>query len=230
MSTPAIAKKAVGAALEKALVVQAPLAAKNVERLRRVHPDATPQELLDKIKTTYLSAITISGGASGAAAVVPGAAVPTALADVLVFTEATVLYVLSRAELHGLHPDDHERRKLLIYTVLLGDSGIAALNRAIPRTGGHWARRIVQGIPMTAINRANSVLGPRFITKYGTKQGVLVLSKQVPLGIGAVLGGGGNHVFGRLTLRSADKIFGPPPTDWELAAPSMPAPELSEET
>lgn len=46
----------------------------------------------------------------------------------------------------------------------------------------------------------------------GTTQGVLVLSKQVPLGIGAALGAGGNHVFGRLTIRSARSIFGEPPS------------------
>lgn len=211
------AKKAVAAALEKALVAQAPLAVKNVERLRRVHPDATPRQLLQKLDTTYLSAVTVSGGAAGAAALAPGVGVPAALADVLVFTEATVLYLLSRAEIHGLHPDDIERRKLLVYMVMVGDSANAALGKAIPRTGGHWAKRIVQNIPMSAINNANKVLGPRFITKYGTKQGVLVLSKQVPLGIGAALGGGGNHVFGRLTLRSANKVFGSPPHSWEIS-------------
>lgn len=67
---------------------------------------------------------------------------------------------------------------------------------------------------MSAVNAANKVLGPRFITKYGATQGVLVLSKQVPLGVGAALGGGGNHVFGRLSVRTANKVFGPPPEVW----------------
>lgn len=229
------AKKAVSVALDKALVAQAPLAAKNVERLRRVYPRATPSELVRKLNSTYLSAVTVSGGAAGAAGVAPGVGVPAALGDVLVFTEATVLYVLSRAEIHGLHPEDVERRKLLVYMVLVGDSANAALGKAIPKTGGHWAKKIVEGIPMTAINKANKVLGPRFITKYGTKQGVLVLSKQVPLGVGALLGGGGNHVFGRMTLKSANKVFGPAPSRWRddrdpstvVAAPiDPPTPEL----
>lgn len=214
------AKKAVSAALEKALVVQAPLATKNIRRLRRVHPDATPKKLLRKLDTAYLSAVTVSGGAAGAAGMAPGAGVPAALGDVLVFTEATVLYVLSRAEIHGLHPEDVERRKLLVYMVLMGENANAALGKAIPKTGGHWAKKIVESIPMTAIDKANKVLGPRFITKYGTKQGVLVLSKQVPLGIGAILGGGGNHLFGRLTIKSANKIFGPAPRGWSTAAGS----------
>lgn len=214
MSVPSKAKKIVQAGLDKSLVVQAPLAKKNVERLRRVHPDATPKELLKKLNVTYLSAVTVSGGAAGAAGMAPGVGVPAALADVLVFTEATVLYVLSRAEIHGLHPEDFERRKLLVYMVLMGDGANAALGKAIPKTGGHWAKKIVESIPMKAIDKANKVLGPRFITKYGTKQGVLVLSKQVPLGIGVGLGAGGNHIFGRLTVKSAKKVFGPAPKSW----------------
>jgi hypothetical protein len=217
--------------LEKALVAQMPLARKNVERLRRVHPDDTPAEMIKRLERYYLSGVTASGGASGAAGVVPGAGIPTALADVMVFTEATALFVLSLAEVHGLHPEDIERRKLLVYTVLLGDTAVGALDKMIGRTGPYWARQIVGSIPMSAINRVNRVLGPRFVTKYGTKQGVLVLSKQVPLGIGAVLGGGGNHVFGRVTVRSARKIFGASPEGWSHepspANGPEPGPELA---
>lgn len=209
------AKNLVQQVLDRALVAQQPLAKKHVERLRRVHPDETPQELIRRLDRYYLAAITASGGASGAAGVVPGAGIPTALADVMVYTEASVLYTLSLAEVHGMHPDDFERRKLLVLTVLLGDGAVKALDKTIGRTGPYWARRIVSAIPMSAINKANSVLGPRFITKYGTKQGVLVLSKQVPLGIGAALGAGGNHVFGRLTIKSARTIFGGPPSSWD---------------
>ncbi|WP_406333601.1 hypothetical protein OG814_05510 [Streptomyces zaomyceticus] len=200
--------------LDRALVAQQPLASRNVERLRRVHPGDTPQELIRRLDRYYLAGVTASGGASGAAGIVPGAGIPTALADIMLFTEASVLYTLSLAEIHGMHPEDFERRRLLVLTVLLGDGAVSALDKVVGRTGAHWAKRIVGAIPMSAINKANKILGPRFITKYGTKQGVLVLSKQVPLGIGAALGAGGNHVFGRLTIKSARKIFGEPPSSW----------------
>jgi hypothetical protein len=208
------AKSLVQRGLDKALVAQQPLAQKQVERLRRVHPSDTPQELIRRLDRYFLASITASGGASGAAAAVPGAGIPTALADVMVFTEASVLYTLSLAEIHDLHPEDFERRKLLVLTVLLGDGAVKALDKAVGRTGPYWARRIVGAIPMSAIKRVNNFLGHRFITKYGTKQGVLVLGKQVPLGIGAAIGAGGNHVVGRLTIRSARAIFGPPPSNW----------------
>lgn len=215
----------VAAGLEKALVAQAPVARANVERLRRLHPDESPSQLITRIRRTYLAAITISGGGAGVASAVAGARVRTAVAgaEIMAFTEATTLYVLSLAEVHGLSPEDVERRRLLVLTVLLGDSAISALEASIPRTAPYWARLIVEKTPMSAINAVNNVLGPRFITKYGTKQGVLVLSKQAPRYVGAALGAGGNHLFGRLTIRSASRIFGPPPAAW----PSNPPPSLS---
>ncbi|MET9727551.1 hypothetical protein [Streptomyces zaomyceticus] len=200
--------------LDRALVTQQPLASRNVERLRRVHPGDTPQELIRRLDRSYLFAITMSGGASGVASVALGDVIPTALAGGAGFTKASVLYLLSLAEVHGLHPEDFERRRRLVSAVLLGGGAAKALDKVVGHTGPYWGRRIVSAIPMSAIDGANSVLRPHFITKYGTKQGVLVLSKQVPLGIGAALGAGGNHVFGRLTIKSARKIFGEPPSSW----------------
>lgn len=58
------------------------------------------------------------------------------------------------------------------------------------------------------------MLGYRFITKYGTKQGVIVLSKQVSLGIGAALGVDGDYIFGRFIVALARRIFGPAADAW----------------
>ena len=61
---------------------------------------------------------------------------------------------------------------------------------------------------MDAIKKLNRVLGPRFITKYGTKQGVLVLGKQLPFGLGAAIGGAGNHLVGRGIVTTTHRILG----------------------
>ena len=68
---------------------------------------------------------------------------------------------------------------------------------------------------MSAVYRANKVLGPRFITKYGTKQGVLVLSKQIPLGLGIGVGAFSSHIIGRTIVATAKKVFGPAPEHFE---------------
>lgn len=207
--------------LERSLSSQQPFARANVERLRRLHPDKSPEECINYLGRRYLSAVTVTGAGAGMAAAVPGAGlavgVPAAIVDLITFTEASVLYVLSVAEIHDLHPEDEERRRLLVMAVMLGDSATGALHAGVARTAPHWAQKIVTAIPMEAINRVNKVLGPRFVTKYGTKQGVLVLGLQLPLGIGSVLGSGANHLAGRGVAASARMIFGEPPAEWSPA-------------
>ena len=134
---------------ERALATQAPLAKSNVDRLRRIHPDKSSQELIKSLDSTYLSAVTLTGCGAGAAGAVPGLAVglAVALADLSSFTGASVFYVLSVAEVHGLHPEDIERRRALVLAVMVGDSGDSTgfdaarwvgdwLEQPIPALGG----------------------------------------------------------------------------------------------
>lgn len=208
----------VKAGFDKALEAQYPLAVENVERLRRVHPDKSPADLLSHVNKIYLGAVASTGACAGAAAAVPNGwvQVPAAFADLLAFLEASVLYTLSVAEIHGLDVEDVERRRLLVMSVLVGNSAATAtLEPLIGRSVPYWGRQIVKAIPMSAVDKANKVLGPRFVTKYGTKQGVLVLGKQVPLFVGAGIGAGGNGLFGWLIVKAARKILGPPPESWK---------------
>ena len=129
--------------------------------------------------------------------------------------EASVLYVLTLAEVHGIHPEDFERRRLLVQTVLIGTSAIAALNKGADEVVPHWGKQIVNAIPMPAVDKANKLLAPRFITKYGEKLGVIVLSKQVPFGLGIGVGALSNHLIGRTIVGSARNVFGPSPEFFE---------------
>ena len=138
-------------ALTTALTSQSPVARTNLERLRRVHPDETPTELANRVTRYYLSLVTTSGGAMGAAGAIPGGGLPSAAFDVVAFTEASVLYVLTLAEIYGIHPEDIERRRLLVQTVLIGDSAITVLNKGAGRTVPYWGKRIVNAIPMSAV-------------------------------------------------------------------------------
>jgi hypothetical protein len=208
-------KELASQALTKALTFQSPVARSNFERLRRVHPDATPTELAKRVTGYYLSAVTTSGGAMGAAGAIPGGGIPSAAFDVVVFTEASVLYALTLAEIHGLHPEDIERRRHLVQTVLIGDSAIGALNKGADRTVPYWGKQIVEAIPRSAVIKANKVLGRWFITKYGTKQGVLVLSKQIPFGLGIAVGACSSYIIGRTIVGAARKVFGPAPEFFE---------------
>lgn len=214
-------KEAVSKTLTKALTLQEPLARSNFERLRRVHPDDSPEQLVKRVSTFYLRAVAGSGGAAGMFGVLPGAAIPAAGVDAIAFTEASVLYALVLAEIHGIHTEDIERRKLLVQTILIGDAAVNALNKGAARAVPHWGRQIVIAIPIEAVRKANKILGPSFITKFGTKQGVLALSKQVPLGLGILFGASASYVVGRLTVRTASRVFGPPSTSFDAPPTSI---------
>lgn len=133
------------------------------------------------------------------------------------------LFCLATAEAHGLPMKDLDRRRTLVLAVLLGNSGSGFIQKAAGRTGPYSARTLVKAMPLSAINIASRVLGPRFITKWGTQQGILVLSRDLQSGIGAGIGAGGNAVLGRMTLRSVRKAFGPPPAS-RPDPPAAPAP------
>lgn len=211
-------KAVIRSGLNKALEAQQPIAAANVERLRRIHPEKSPEELVSYLNKVYLVAVASTGAVAGGAAIVPNGVIqiPVAIADLLSFLEASVLYTLSLAEIHGLDLEDVERRTFLVTSVLVGNTAATVtLEPLIGHTAPYWGKKIVESIPMSVINKANKVLGPRFITKYGTKQGVLVLGKQIPLFIGVGIGAGGNFLFGRSIIKSSQKILGPVPESWE---------------
>lgn len=133
------------------------------------------------------------------------------IAEVGAFLEASTCFVLAVTEIHGVRVEDLERRRTLITAILLGDSGAGFVQKAAGRTAPHWGRMIVKGIPMSAINAANRELGPRFIVKFRTTQGILVLGRQVPFWLGMAIGAGGNAAFRHATVLASRRAFGPAP-------------------
>jgi hypothetical protein len=132
--------------------------------------------------------------------------------------DLTALFALAVAEVHGVTINDLERRRTLVMTVLLGQGASGVVEKAAGRTGSYWGKSIVKAIPMSAIEKINKTLGYRFVTKYGTKQGILVLGREIPFGLGAAIGGGGNLLIGRGSVLAARNAFGPPPKDWPTDA------------
>lgn len=218
----------------KALAISRPMILAHIRRLRRSRPDATPEQLLKALERHYLTTVAAGGGIAGATSAFPGigttAAIAINVAQIPIFFEATALFALSYAEIHDVQVDDLERRRTLIYAVLLGQSGTATVSRVAGRFGQYWGRAIVTSIPMKTINSINKVLVPRFITKFGTTQGILVLGREIPLGIGAAIGVGGNTAFGYVSIRAARRAFGPPPLTFPPHIPSTPRRASSEET
>ena len=193
--------------LDKAIGVQAPLVRRNIARARQRNPDATPAQVIRTLERMYVSAVAGTGAAVGATAAAPAVGTGIALAlsagEFFSSLELSTLFVLSLAEVHEIPLDEIERRRTLVMGILLGESGSTTIGKAAERTGQHWARQLVSKVPTSTLKQINKVLGTNFVTKYGTKQGIIVLGRVVPFGIGAAIGGGANATMAAL-------LSGPP--------------------
>jgi len=214
--------------LDKAIGVQAPLVRRNIARARQRNPEATPAQVIRTLERMYVSAVAGTGAAVGATAAAPAVGTGIALAlsagEFFSSLELSTLFVLSLAEVHEIPLDEIERRRTLVMGILLGESGSTTIGKAAERTGQHWARQLVSKVPTSTLKQINKVLGKNFVTKYGTKQGIIVLGRVVPFGIGAAIGGGANATMAAFAVRAARRAFGPAPQAWPVTplAPALP--------
>lgn len=206
--------------LDKALQFQAPLTERHIARLRRNHPGDSPRQIVRRLNGELRAATISTGVGVGAAAAAPGVGTGVALAlsgtEAVAFLNTTVLYILARAEVQGVKIEEIERRRALVMAIMLGDAGAKGVGKIAERTGQHWAKQLVRGIPMAKIDAINKVLGRYFVTKYGTKQGIVVLGKVIPFGIGAVIGGAANGIFSQGIVTASNRAFGHPSLHWDL--------------
>lgn len=222
-------------AVDAAIAVQQPVVHGHVGRLRGRHPDASPAEIVAMLERQYLSAVTGSGTAVGAAAAWPGSgtaiSAPLSVSEMASTLDAGMVFALAVAHVHGVEFADLDRRRALLLAVTLGDSGSKFVQKMAERTGRHWGKLLTDRIPMSTVHSINRVLGAQFLTKYGTKKGVVVIGRAAPFMIGAAIGGTGNFLLGRSVLGAVRRAFGPAPAEFvaplvvdaEIIAPETPA-------
>ena len=217
-------KPAVVRGIEKAVEVQRPLVLANIRRLQRKHPEASAAELVGILEKHYLAAVTGTGAAVGATAVVPAVGTVAALglsaAATVGFLEATALFAQSVAEIHGIRLADPERARTMVMAIMLGEEGTSLMQQlASGRGGSPWAGT-VGGMPSGVVGNIGATIRRRFMRKVMARQGTALLGRALPLGVGAVVGGAGNQAMGRAVIASTRRAFGPAPAtlDGELAA------------
>lgn len=180
--------------------------------------DRGPAWAVKAAEKQYLAAVTSMGAGSGAAAAAPGVGTGVSLAlmggELVANLGATALYILAIAKIHGLDASDIERRRTLLYVALLGQAAPEAVEKAVGRTGPYWAKVIIKNLDREAIAAVNRVLGPRFVTLYGTRQGVIVLGRVIPFGIGAGVGAAANIAVGLAVVGGVRRAFPPAPLVW----------------
>lgn len=228
--SPSTAVRVLSQIIEGGARVQGPVVKAYVDRLRQNNPDATPAEIVTKLEKHYLAAVMASGAAVGSAAAFPGIGTLVAMSAVggetVVFLEATAVYVLAVAEVHGIPADHRERRRALVLAVLVGEDGKRAVVDLIGpgRTSGSWLADGAATLPLPVVSQLNTRLVRYFVKRYALKRGALMFGKLLPVGIGAVVGGVGNRLMGKRIVANARKAFGSPPPRWPAALIVLPAP------
>ncbi|MEU1206066.1 hypothetical protein ACFRAQ_04115 [Nocardia sp. NPDC056611] len=209
-------EKAVVSLLDNGSQVQAPAVAKYVAKLRADHPDETPGQIIARFEKLYLNTVTASGTAVGATAAVPGvgtvASVAAMSAETAFFLEASAVFTLAVAAVHGIAPEDKERRRALVLAVVLGESGMEIVQKSVGVSAKNWGGLMAAKIP--GLSSMNDSLLKRFMVQFIAKRGALMVGKVIPAGIGAAIGGFGNRALGRRTVDNARNAFGAPPLSW----------------
>lgn len=205
-------------ALDASLGIQQKLVVRHVAGIRRDRPDAAPREIIEDLQDLFLKSVTISGAAVGGAAAVPGVGTVAALAlgvgEVIGFLEAATLFTLAVGHVHGIDVEDVDRRRTLVLTVLLGQSGREAVGKAAQRLPGPLGGIVAGKMSTPTLRELNRGLVRTFLRRYAIRQGSLAFGRLVPFGVGAVIGGSGNRLLGRNVIRGAKETFGPPPVNF----------------
>ncbi|KAA0107691.1 hypothetical protein [Mycolicibacterium sp. P1-5] len=215
--------------IERSTRAQAPAIKAYVARLRRSNPEASPAEIVTKLEKRYLAAVMASGAAVGSAAAFPGigtlAALSAVAGETLVFLEATAVFVLAVADVHGIPLEQRERRRALVLAVLVGEESKGAITDLIgpSRTSGAWLAEGAEMIPLPALSQLNTRLMRYFVKRFALKRSAMAFGKMLPVGIGAAVGGGGNRMMGNKIVNNARAAFGPAPSRWPVSLHLLPA-------
>ncbi|AZH79175.1 MULTISPECIES: hypothetical protein [Microbacterium] len=219
--------------LDRVLSIQRPLVLAHIRSIRLRNPHASPAEIIRILERRYLAAVTTGGAAVGATAVVPGIGTGITLAlsgvETVGFVESTALFAQSVAEVHGIAVANPDRARALVMTLMLGKEGVDLVAQLAGQVAGrgasrssYWGELVTKSLPRAAVGPLVDQLKGMFVKQFAAKGGASVIGKALPFGIGAAVGGAGNHILGRRVLTTSHRAFGAAPLDLPLELEPVP--------
>jgi hypothetical protein len=215
------AQARVAQGVDKLLSVQRPIVLAHIRSIRSGKPDASPAQVIAILERRFLTAVTSGGALVGASAVIPVVGVGTSLVlsgvETAGFLEASALFGQSVAEVHGIALVDPDRARTLIMAMMLGNGGQELLQQFAAEAAGrgtrsaYWGELVTKNLPRAAFGPISDRIRNAFIRRFAVSQGSSAIGRAIPFGIGAVVGGAGNHLLGRKIVASARGAFGPAP-------------------
>ncbi len=206
-------------ALDRVLAVQRPAVVAHLRSIRRRNPDASPDAVVRMLERRYLAAVTTGGAAVGATAVVPGITTGVTLAlsgvETVGFLESTALFAQSLAEVHGIPVENPDRARALVLTLMLGQEGTDLIAQLAGQTAGkgagrqaYWGELVTKTLPRAAVGPLVDRLKSVFVKQFAGRAGASWVGKALPFGIGAAVGGAGNHILARRVIATSRRAFG----------------------
>lgn len=208
--------------IDALLSVQRPVVLAHIRSIRNRRPDAGPAQIIGILERRYLTAVTTGGALVGASAAIPVVGIGTSLVlsgvETAGFLEATALFAQSVCEIHGIAVVEPERARTLVMTMMLGNGGQDLIRQFAGQAAGgpvtrtaFWGEMVTKNLPATVLGPIADRVKRMFLRKFAVGQGTSVVGRMIPFGIGAVIGGGGNHLLGRRVVTSSRTAFGPAP-------------------
>jgi hypothetical protein len=208
-------------ALDRVLALQRPVVLAHIRSIRARRPAASPAEIVVSLERRYLAAVTGGGAAVGATSAIPAVGTAASLAisgaETLGFLEASALFAQSVTEVHGIAVTDPERARTLVMAMMLGQGGQNLVRQLAGQAAGgetrsrFWGELVGRQLPRVAVDRIGEKIRAAFLRRFAVTQGGTLVGRAPPFGIGAVVGGAGNHLLGRKVVQSARSAFGPAP-------------------
>ena len=200
-------------ALDKAIAIPASRIEERVARMRRDRPGADAAELVEMAGARFRRDAGLSSGAVGASAAIPaistGAAAALTVGQSAAFIASAVTYVLTVAEIQGVHVVDTERRRALVLSALLGKEGSEAVQGQLGLSSMFWAAQLLMQMPLPSVKSINVHLIKRVAKRSAAKGGALALGRLLPFGIGAAIGWKGGRALANQVIEGAQAALGP---------------------
>lgn len=220
--------------LDRVLAVQRPVVLAHIRSIRRAKPMASPADVIRTLERRYLAAVTTGGAAVGATAAIPAvgtiASIALSTAETAGFLEASALFSQSVTEVHGIAVTDPERARTLVMTMILGGAGSELVEQLAgevvgvgPARSAFWGELVTKNIPKSALGGVARRMRSFFVRKFAATEGAGIVGRALPFGIGAVIGGAGNHFLGRRVIASSRTAFGPAPAEFPVALDASPS-------
>lgn len=206
--------------LDKAAKMQSSAIVNYVEWLRSKNPDASPQQIQEKMDKQFKMLVTGTGAGAGGAAAVPGIGFITGAAAItaesLAFLDAAAFYTMASGYLRGGDVKDPERRKSLILVAITGSEGSALVDVTM---GASSSVAAISRMSARNVSQVNSRL-----TKIALKQVTKRLKyswfgKIMPLGIGVIVGTVANRKVANRVIENTNNSLGALPERFDTPAP-----------